>query len=99
MKTNDIILPVAAFALGAFIAKKSEGAAVGKRKSSYTKEVYSPSEYITEEQFKVYQEWGRTGKVDGKKISNPMRVAALLGTSTSMFNAYFMEQNAKDNKY
>jgi hypothetical protein len=32
MKTNDIILPVAAFALGVFIAKKNAGAAVGSNK-------------------------------------------------------------------
>ena len=39
MKTNDIILPVAAFALGAFIAKKNESAAVGSYK---TFDIYKP---------------------------------------------------------
>ena len=43
MKTNDIILPVAAFALGVFIAKKGEGAAVGSYK---TFDIYKPITFI-----------------------------------------------------
>ena len=56
---------------------------------------YQESKYLTKEQWEKWNEYVKTGKIDGKKESNFFAVARWVGTSGSAINAYEMEQRRK----
>ena len=58
-------------------------------------EQYHPSKYLTKEQWEKWNEWVKTGKIDGKKENNIFAVARWVGASSSNINAYEIEQRAK----
>lgn len=48
---------------------------------------------FTPEKIKIYEEFLRTGMIDGKMITNQFEVARLIGTSSSRINKWHQEQN------
>lgn len=50
---------------------------------------------FTPEKQKVYEEYLRTGKVDGEEINNMFAVARKIGTSISRINKWQLEQNQR----
>ena len=48
---------------------------------------------FTPEKIKLYEEFLRTGMVDGKVITNQFEVARSIGTSSSRINKWHQEQN------
>jgi hypothetical protein len=60
MKTQNILLPLAAFAAGVFFAKRNEGAAVGKQNAtlqeSLLKELHKLQRYLNSNRLRTYNE-------------------------------------------
>jgi hypothetical protein len=56
---------------------------------------YHPSKYLTKEQWEKWNEYVKTGKIDGKKENNMFAVARWVGASVSNINGYEIEQRAK----
>lgn len=48
---------------------------------------------FTPEKIRVYEEFLRTGKIDGKTVTNQYEVARLIGTSSNRINKWHQEQN------
>jgi len=48
---------------------------------------------FTPEKIRVYEEFLRTGMINGKTITNQYEVARLIGTSSSRINKWHQEQN------
>ena len=48
---------------------------------------------FTPEKIKIYEEFLRTGTINGKTITNHFEVARLIGTSSSRINKWHQEQN------
>lgn len=50
---------------------------------------------FTPEKIKIYEEYLRTGKINGKEITNQFAIARELGTSIGRINKWHQEQNKK----
>lgn len=50
---------------------------------------------FTPEKIKVYEDFLRTGMIDGKVITNQFEVARLIGTSSSRINKWHQEENQR----
>jgi antirestriction protein len=58
--------------------------------------VYHESKYLTKEQWEKWNDYVKTGKINGKKVNNIYTVANHIGVGVSQINAYEMEQKRKD---
>jgi hypothetical protein len=81
----------AKFAKGGHMAK---GGGVDKKL-----EVYQQSKWLTKEQWEKWNEYVKTGKIDGKKENNIFTVARFIGVPVAKINAYEIEQRQKKYKY
>ena len=57
------------------------------------------SAFLTKEQIKMWNDYVRTGKINGKKENNMFAVARHIGTSVAKINAYGIEQRKKGRKF
>jgi hypothetical protein len=58
--------------------------------------VYHESKNLTKEQWEKWNDYVKTGKINGKKVNNIYTVANHIGVGVSQINAYEMEQKRKD---
>jgi hypothetical protein len=66
--------------------------------SDTPKKGYHESKYLTKEQWERWNEYVKTGKIDGKKENNMFAVAKWVGSSVAKINAYEIEQRSKKRK-
>ena len=60
-------------------------------------EVYNNSKYLTKEQWEKWNDYVKTGKINGKKVNNIFTVARHIGVPVAKINSYNIEQRAKGN--
>ena len=61
-------------------------------------ETYHDSKFLTKEEWEKWNDYAKTGKINGKKENNIFAVARHIGVSVSDINAYGIEQRAKKYK-
>ena len=81
-------------------ARKNNPSRKGYKGKTFAKggQVYNDSKFLTKEQLEKWNDYVRTGKINGKKEDNMFAVARHIGTSVAKINAYEIEQRANSKK-
>jgi hypothetical protein len=97
IKVRSKVEPKVKLSEAEWMAKHSES----KEARGYAKggAVYNKSKYLTKEQFEKWNDYVKTGKINGKKEDNMFAVARHIGTSVPKINAYEIEQRSKSNTF
>jgi hypothetical protein len=97
IKVRSKVEPKLKLSEAEWMAKHSES----KEARVYAKggAVYNKSKYLTKEEWEKWNDYVKTGKINGKKEDNMFAVARHIGTSVAKINAYGIEQRKKSNAF
>ena len=82
-------------------ARKNNPSRKGYKGKIFAKggEVYNDSKYLTKEQWEKWNDYVKTGKINGKKVDNMFTVARHIGVPVAKINSYNIEQRKKSNAF